>query len=90
MPLSAAIKAPVNGRDFEHSLAELMVGQRSHLVGGYLDVAVSFFHAAPEAAFTLKGHFIDSVQENTTDYYYLCVRQKNNQWAWSSPIWVSK
>lgn len=89
MPLNATMKASVNGRDFEHSLAELMEGQRSHLVGGYLDVAVSFFHAVPEAAFTLKGRFIDAKQENETDYYYLCVRQKNNQWAWSSPIWVS-
>jgi len=89
MPVNATIKASVNGRNFEHSLAELLEGQRSHLVGGYLDVAVSFFHAVPEAAFTLKKSFIDSVWENATDYYYLCVRQKNNHWAWSSPIWVN-
>ncbi|MCP4724941.1 MAG: Tat pathway signal sequence, partial [bacterium] len=56
---------------------------------GYLDVAVSFFHAIPTAAFTLNGSFSDDQQENETDYYYLCVRQKNNHWAWSTPIWVS-
>ena len=89
MPSNATIKASVNGRNFEHSLAKLIEGQRSHLVGGYLDVAVSFFHAVPEKAFSLKGHFLDTKQEKPTDYYYLCVRQKNNHWAWSSPIWVS-
>ncbi len=89
MPRGAKIKAAVNGREFEHSLAELLEGQRSHLVGGYLDVAVSFFHAAPEAAFTLSGAFSDSKMENPVDYYYLCARQKNNQWAWSSPVWIS-
>jgi hypothetical protein len=89
MPPAAKIRAVVNGREFEHSLAELLEGQRSHLVGGYLDVAVSFFHAAPETAFTLSGSFIDAKKESATDYYYLCVRQKNNHWAWSSPIWVT-
>ena len=89
MPLNASIKASVNGRKFEHTLAELIEGQRSHLIGGYLDVAVSFYKAVLEDAFTLNGHFTDSKPENPSDYYYLTVRQKNNQWAWSSPIWVS-
>ncbi|MCJ7680702.1 MAG: DUF3604 domain-containing protein, partial [Candidatus Aminicenantes bacterium] len=89
MPKNASIKASVNGEIFEHSLSRLLEGQRSHLVGGYLDVAVSFFHAAPEEMFTLSGSFVDDKPENKTDYYYLCVRQKNNQWAWSSPIWVT-
>ncbi len=88
MPPSATIRAEVNGRAFEHSLAELLEGQRSHLVGGYLDVAVSFFRAAPETAFSLSGSVIDSEKAGATDYYYLCVRQKNGHWAWSSPIWV--
>ena len=89
MPFNAVIKASVNGRNFEHKLEELLEGQRSHLVGGYLDVAVSFFRAVPEKLFTLDGSFMDTKHENQTDYYYLCVRQKNNQWAWSSPVWVS-
>ena len=46
MPLNASIKAKVNGREFEHTLAELLEGQRSHLVRGYLDVAVSFHRAS--------------------------------------------
>ncbi len=89
MPLNASIKASVNGRQFEHTLAELLDGQRSHLVGGYLDTAASFFRAVPEQAFTLHGSFRDVKPENQTDYYYLSVRQKNNHWGWSSPIWAS-
>lgn len=89
MPLDARLSARINGKDFEHSLAELLEGQRSHLIGGYLDAAVSFFRAVPEAAFTLTGGVVDEVIENPTDYYYLTVRQKNNQWAWSSPVWIS-
>ena len=26
--------------------------------------------------------------ERADDFYYVRVRQKNDQWAWSSPIWV--
>ena len=88
MPLDAKIKASVNGRQFEHTLAELLEGQRSHLTGGYLDTAVSFYKAVPEKSFTLNGSFIDSKTDNEIDYYYLSVRQKNNQWAWASPIWI--
>ena len=90
MPVQASIMASVNGRKFEHKLAELLQGQRSHLVRGYLDVAVSFYRAVPEQAFRLKGYFVDSNPESPTDNYYLCVRQKNNQWGWSSPVWVSR
>ena len=25
-----------------------------------------------------------------TDYYYIRVRQRDQQWAWSSPIWVER
>ncbi len=88
MPINAAFKAKINGKNFEHTLAELLEGQRSHLIAGYLDKAVSFHRAVPEKAFILKADFTDLRPESPTDYYYIRVRQKNNQWAWSSPIWV--
>jgi hypothetical protein len=89
MPVNASIRADVNGRHFEHTLAELLAGQRSHLIDGYLDVAISFHRAVPEKAFKLNAHCSDSKPEKATDCYYLCVRQMNDQWAWSSPIWVT-
>ena len=89
MPLEAKLSARINGKIFEHTLAELLQGQRSHLIGGYLDAAVSFFRAVPLSSFSLSHGFVDDVAENPTDFYYLTVRQKNNQWGWSSPIWIS-
>jgi len=89
MPLKAKISALINGKMFEHTLDQLLKGQCSHLIGGYLDAAVSFFRAVPQASFTFNGSFVDKEKENPTDYYYLTVRQKNNQWGWSSPVWIS-
>ncbi len=89
MPLEAKVSARINGKIFEHTLAELLRGQRSHLIGGYLDAAVSFFRAVPRSSYSLSHGFVDDIAENPTDFYYLTVRQKNNQWGWSSPIWIS-
>ena len=88
MPRSSAICAVVNGKRFEHSLAELLQGARSHFLVGWLSEAISFHRAVPEAGFIIENDLIDSAPENETDYYYLRVRQHNSQWAWSSPVWV--
>ena len=88
MPRTSAIRASVNGKKFEHSLAELLEGARSHFLVGWLSEAISFHRAVPEAGFIIENDLIDSAPENETDYYYLRVRQHNNQWAWSSPVWV--
>jgi hypothetical protein len=82
------IRATVNGKKFEHRLEELLEGTRSHFMEGWLSEAVSFHRAVPETGYLLEKELTDDSPERTTDYYYLRVRQKNNQWAWSSPIWV--
>ena len=84
-----AIRARVNGRTFEHRLEELLEGARSHFMEGWLSEAVSFHRAVPESGFLLEKELADSSPERSTDYYYVRVRQRNNQWAWSSPIWIS-
>ena len=43
-----------------------------------------------ENAFQVEHYMEDTVAEREIDYYYVRVRQKNQQWAWSSPIWVEK
>lgn len=90
MPKTASIKAQVNGTEFQHSMAELLEGSRSHFVGGYLSDAVAFHRAIPVSGYTLEHTFSDDTAEKETDYYYVRVRQQNNQWAWTSPIWMSK
>ena len=32
----------------------------------------------------------DTEPQKETDYYYVRVRQRDQQWAWSSPIWVER
>jgi hypothetical protein len=89
MDPNAAIHASVNGKNFEHTLKELMGGTRSHWISGWINEALVFHRAIPEAGFLLEQDYTDSEPEQETDYYYLRVREHNNQWAWSSPIWVS-
>lgn len=88
MPSTGIIKADINGKTFKHTLAELWEGQRSHLVDGYLGPAVAFHRAVPQKAYVLRGRFVDKVPSKDNDNYYLSIRQKNDQWAWSSPIFV--
>lgn len=83
------IVANINGQRFEHTLEELLEGDRSHFMRGWLTEAISFNRAVPVTGFK-AGFDIEDSAENKTDYYYLRVRQTDHQWAWSSPIWVNK
>lgn len=90
MPKDGIIKAEFNGKTFEHSLAELLEGSRSHFMVGWLSEALLFNRAMPESAFTIEHFMEDATPERDTDYYYVRVRQRDQQWAWSSPIWVER
>ncbi|MFC2076144.1 Tat pathway signal sequence [candidate division KSB1 bacterium] len=89
MPLDAKIRATMNGKTFEHTLGQLFQGAQSHFLIGWLSEAVSFHRAVPVDAFSMEREIVDSEPENDIDYYYVRIRQRNNQWAWSSPIWVT-
>lgn len=90
MDKSEKIIAEFNGKKFEHSLAELLNGTQSHFMIGWLSEAIQFHRAIPENAFTVEHYILDEEPEKETDYYYIRVRQRDNQWAWTSPIWVEK
>ena len=90
MPLDAMIAVDFNGRHFAHSLRELLQGSKSHFMRGWLSEAVRFNRAAPEEAFAVCSWFVDDQPERMTDYYYVRVRQRDGQWAWTSPIWVER
>ncbi len=89
-PKSAALSFRVNGRRFEYRLSDLLVGSRSEYLRGWLSEAVLVHRAVPEAQLHMSLTFADDEPEQETDFYYLRVAQENNQWAWSSPIWVSR
>lgn len=88
MPLEASIHFNVNGNHYEHKLAALLEGSRSHFIRGLLTEAVRIHRAVPIDCYTFSGEFADDASGDDIDYYRLRVSQKNNQWAWLTPIWV--
>lgn len=90
MPKSATITAELNGQSHSHTLGELLVGSKAHFMRGWLSESILFNRAAPESVFMAEHFMTDDAPQRATDYYYVRVRQRDGQWAWSSPIWVDK
>lgn len=90
IPKEGNLTADFNGKRFTHSIGELLQGSKAHFMIGWLSEAVAFNRAIPESAFQVEHYMEDTVAEREVDYYYVRVRQKNQQWAWSSPIWIEK
>lgn len=88
MPRDAFITADFNGHNYKHSLHELLGGSRAHFLRGWLSEAIQFERAATEPTFCVGHVMTDNSPERDTDYYYARVRQRDGQWAWTSPIWV--
>lgn len=89
MPLNARLVADFNSQQFSYTLEELLQGSKAHFMRGWLSEAIQFSRACPEEAFTV-AHMMEDGAERDTDYYYVRVRQRDGQWAWSSPIWVER
>ena len=82
------VGAEINGRELSYSLAELRQGPRSGYQGGFVSEAFQLSRAIPEAEYHWSWQAEDRAEADSSDFYYVRVRQKNDQWAWSSPIWV--
>ena len=90
MPLDGNITAEFNGKRFSHSLGELLEGSRTHFMRGWLSEALLFNRAMPQSCWSFEHFMEDSSPENDTDWYYVRVRQKDQQWLWTSPVWVER
>lgn len=88
MPLDGVITSDFNGKAFSHTLAELLEGSRTHFMRGWLSEAVLFNRAMPESCWSIEHYMEDTKKESDSDWYYVRVRQKDQQWLWTSPIWV--
>ena len=89
MPRNARVFAVMNGVGSEHTLDELMLGARS----GSLDIiAPSWrFNRAPEPnELNWTCELLDEDDRGEESSYYVRVRQSNDQWAWSSPVFLRK
>lgn len=83
----------VNGRSFGYTLESLIEGSRSQSMRGWRSETVLVHRAVAEAELLIAGEFEDAAgggDDARADFYYLRVAQENGQWAWSSPIWVTR
>ena len=83
----AHLEGRINGQPFKVGLAELRRGGVTGYLGGFLAPAYCFHRAVPRADYTLATSLTHRGGAGR-DWYYVRVRQRNDQWAWSSPIWV--
>ncbi|MEM7012590.1 MAG: DUF3604 domain-containing protein [Verrucomicrobiota bacterium] len=90
IPRNARVYAVMNGVRAEHTLEELITGARSGFLN-HTDAPSWRFNRAPnprELNWSLD--FVDEDEREDESSYYLRVRQTNDQWAWSSPIFLRK
>jgi hypothetical protein len=85
-PLAAEVEAEINGRRVAYPLSVLLEGARAGRLGKIASPAYRF-HRAPRP-WELDWRFALEDEGKPGDVYYVRVRQLNDQWAWSSPIWV--
>jgi len=88
MPAKASLALEVKGQKFSHTLQELLDGTRAHFMRGFVSEAVQIHRAVPEACYSGHWEYTDDFAEPA--YYYVRVKQRNGQMAWSSPIWLAK
>ena len=87
-PVDAIVFAVINGKTWEWPLSKLIEGARSDQVNGIESPALRIHRAALPEELNWKCHFEDDSKDG--DFYYARVRQKNEQWAWSSPVFVRR
>lgn len=87
MPADASIAYRMNGREGRVSLDRLIQGAFSGDLDG-MDSPAYRFHRAP-LPHELRWRFKMEDRGASGDVYYVRVRQKNDQWAWSSPVFVT-
>ncbi|OPZ11425.1 MAG: hypothetical protein BWZ10_02203 [candidate division BRC1 bacterium ADurb.BinA364] len=85
-PIEAHVEAQLNGRHVEIPLRRLVEGAYADSLGGTATAAFRFHRAPLEWEWNWRFAFEDEGAPG--DVYYLRVRQKNDQWAWTSPIFL--
>jgi hypothetical protein len=86
VPIEAAIQATINGREVTVPVKHLIEGARTGHLGGIDSPAYRFSRAPLPHELEFAAAFEDLGDPG--DQYYLRVRQKNDQWGWTSPVFV--
>ena len=90
MPASANVTLNINGSNKTIPIKNLLEGSVAEMVSNEMEVPAWKLHKAPlPHEYNWSFSFEDSSNdESDSDFYYLRVRQMNDQWAWSSPVFV--
>ena len=90
MPRTGAVIMSINGEEHRVPLERLLKGSKTGDISDEIEVPAWKLHRAP-----LPWEFIWDLRTEERaaptaekDVYYVRVRQTNDQWAWSSPIFV--
>jgi hypothetical protein len=89
MPIDAHVVATINGQRITLPLHHLLEGARAFRLRKIGSASYRFHRAPRPWEFDWSCRFQDVVEQSADrDVYYVRMRQKNDQWAWSSPILV--
>ena len=80
----------VNGLKYRKGIGELITKSDSFYLEKFLSGAIHVHRFVPESRYKKDGHFSDTDIGESEDFYYVRVRQRNGQWAYSSPVWVQE
>jgi len=86
VPMDAVVYAVINGKTWQWPISALVEGARSDLTEGIESPALRIHRAALPAELKWQCRFRDDSRAG--DFYYTRVCQKNEQWAWGSPVFV--
>ncbi len=84
-----ALSLEVNGRQMNVTVGELLESSRSMHMDSYNSHACLVHQAVPDTTYRFQANVKDTPQTEH-DVYYVEVRQKNEQYAWVSPVFVNK
>lgn len=80
----------VNGKKESIKIINLREGSKGFFLGGFISGSYRVGRLVPESEYKKVINLTDTDNGDREDFYYIRVAQKNNQWAWSSPIWIKK
>ena len=86
----AVLSINVNNNKYRKSLKELNDRSDSYYLSQFLSSAVRIHRIVKEEEYKLEIQYDDTGTGLEEDFYYVRVRQRNGQWAYSSPIWIEK
>lgn len=90
MKCSASLCIEVNGQKYKHKLEELLLRSVAHQLRGIHREGIRICRAVPESCFRIAHAITDENGEKDIDCYRLRVRQTNDQYAWTTPIWAER